>query len=477
MANFFYSFYNSAFHSLWQATLLFAVYWLCTYFFKETINSIQKRNLLLLGLLLQMVFFIGTFLLYLFNFIPAHKDSFFNTDQFTNQNSFTTDIPAVVFYFYVAVLIFKTIKGYSNWYFFKKQLLKDSTKPNIDIRLFTKQTALQLGIKNNVEIWLSNTISVPITFGYLKPILLFPISLLSKLSTSQIEALIVHELSHVSANDYLLNWFLLCAQNLFFFNPVIVQMCKQAKLEREKNCDMAVVNLNYSPLVYAEALLQLENNKQQLFQYPLAAVTQKNQLLIRIQSFCGVKSQTISAKKIATTLLFLSLLLLSFSFFNNLILSNKEISKNKRFALPITAASINDKQKKVFYFDTKENVKTLPKKKNKLTSKTVTTNRYKKVEKDRITNEKDNILVDDNFTMPAALKQNDATKQVIIQEEQSGSRTATVTVYEVKFINGEWVIQPQLKATAKEVKAVTPKKNKTKKPHRNAANVKNLSAL
>ena len=58
---------------------------------------------------------------------------------------------------------------------------------------------------------------------------------------------------------------------------------------------------------------------------------------------------------------------------------------------------------------------------------------------------------DENYVMPAALKQNDATRQIIIKEEQSGSKNATVKVYTVSFINGQWVLIPEWMLAAKEV--------------------------
>jgi bla regulator protein blaR1 len=477
MGNFFYSFYQSVFHSLWQATLLFAIYWLCIFFFQNSITSIKKRNLLLAGLAIQMVLLIATFFLCFFTTLPINENLFFNTNQFIHPIFYTKNIAPVVFYIYVVVLTFKIIKEYSGWYILKKQILNNSIKPSIDLRLFTKQTALRLGIKTNVQIWLSNTIKVPITFGYLKPIVIFPISLLSNLSCTQVEALLIHELAHIKAKDYLLNWFLLFNENLFFFNPAIVIMCKQAKLEREKNCDNVVINFNYSPLLFAQALLQAENNKQHLLKFPLAAVTQKNQLLLRIQHFCGVNKQSFSPPKNMPTLLLIAVLMVSISFFNNLFLKTNVITKNSTSDLSILVEKNKDKKAELNLFDAEKKIFSPAKKRNLVKQKSNGSKPTKKAETNTINNEIENILIDDDFTMPAAVLQNDATKQVIIQEEQSGSRTATVKVYEVKFVNGEWIIQPKLKATAKEIKGRVTQKIKTKKPHRNAANVKNLSAL
>ena len=53
------------------------------------------------------------------------------------------------------------------------------SKPPVDIRLFTKAKAIELGIKRQVNIWLSEHIQSPMTFGYFKPVILLPVALLN----------------------------------------------------------------------------------------------------------------------------------------------------------------------------------------------------------------------------------------------------------------------------------------------------------
>ena len=63
--------------------------------------------------------------------------------------------------------------------------------------------------------------------------------------------------------------------------------------------------------------------------------------------------------------------------------------------------------------------------------------------------------MDENFVSPVALKESDAIRQIIIKEEHSGSKNATLKVYTVSFINGEWVLIPEWMLAAKEVNADT----------------------
>jgi hypothetical protein len=54
-----------------------------------------------------------------------------------------------------------------------------------------------------------------------------------------------------------------------------------------------------------------------------------------------------------------------------------------------------------------------------------------------------------NYALPVAIKENDASRQIIIKEEGSGS--ASVKVYYLSFENGKWILQPEWVITAKEI--------------------------
>jgi hypothetical protein len=58
-------------------------------------------------------------------------------------------------------------------------------------------------------------------------------------------------------------------------------------------------------------------------------------------------------------------------------------------------------------------------------------------------------VIPSGFAMPVAIRENDATKQIIIQEEGSGS--ASVKTYYLVFENGKWILQPEWVITAKAV--------------------------
>ena len=57
-----------------------------------------------------------------------------------------------------------------------------------------------------------------------------------------------------------------------------------------------------------------------------------------------------------------------------------------------------------------------------------------------------------NFIMPVAVTENDGAKQIIIQEESSGSgKSASVKTYSLRFENGEWILEPVWTISAKQI--------------------------
>ncbi len=183
---------------------------------------------------------------------------------------------------YLCLLIFLSIR----WiicYRTTQQLGKIGLqKPDIEIRIFVKKVADYLGIKQPVKVYLSNLVSSPLTFGFFKPMILIPIASINHLTTQQLEAVLLHELAHIKRHDYFFNLLYSAIETILFFNPFTRLLSGHIKRERENSCDDWVLQFQYNPTVYAEALLQiayLESNHS----LAMKAVSKKVELLPRVQ--------------------------------------------------------------------------------------------------------------------------------------------------------------------------------------------------
>ncbi len=157
---------------------------------------------------------------------------------------------------------------------------------------------LRMNLRRKIGFYLSEQVNVPLVIGYLKPIVLFPLALANQLDIQQVEAILIHELSHVRRNDYLLNLIKTGIETLLFFNPFIWLGSRFIHIEREHACDDLVLAFTGTPITYAHALLKLELLKDKVSPTLSMAATGNNQHLYqRIKRITDMKTNYMNAKQ------------------------------------------------------------------------------------------------------------------------------------------------------------------------------------
>ena len=115
----------------------------------------------------------------------------------------------------------------------------------------------RLGIEKVVGLQSSLHIDQPMMIGWLKPVVLLPVSVLTAMPLEQVEAILAHELAHVRRHDYFILMLQTAAETLFFYHPAVWWVSKQMNVEREYCCDRLATDLIGNDLVYASALANL----------------------------------------------------------------------------------------------------------------------------------------------------------------------------------------------------------------------------
>jgi len=132
---------------------------------------------------------------------------------------------------------------------------------------------------------ISTLAQVPMTMGWIRPVVLFPAALLSGLSTGEIELLLAHELAHIRRGDYLVNLLQSAVETLFFYHPVTWWISRRMRQERENACDDLVASRSTEALAYAKVLLQLETLRPSAS--TLVSAANGGSLLQRVQRLIG----------------------------------------------------------------------------------------------------------------------------------------------------------------------------------------------
>ncbi len=121
-----------------------------------------------------------------------------------------------------------------------------------------EQMAERLRLRQGVQILQSTLTRVPIVIGYLRPVILLPASVLAGVPTSQLEAILAHELAHVRRHDFLVNLLQTLIETVFFYHPAVWWLSHRIRVERENCCDDLAVAALGNRVEYGRALLAIE---------------------------------------------------------------------------------------------------------------------------------------------------------------------------------------------------------------------------
>lgn len=285
MEQFAYSFAITLMHSVWQMALLLMLYWIGTTIFRSW-PPIARRNFLYLVLAAQVFCsLISFYLIYSELFHDFTESAQVFLGSFTSSRSWLRSYAETIFWFYALMVTYRLSSSLMQWMSFSRRYKTGLVKPSVDIRLFTESKAYHFGISRKVRIWYSENIHSPMTFGFWKPVVLLPLALVNQLSLEQTESLVLHELTHIRNNDYVLNWILVISEAIYFFNPFVRIVAQKIRLEREKNCDLQVLQFDYPAISYAETLLQTAKVQRSTYALQLSAVKSKSELLQRVRFF------------------------------------------------------------------------------------------------------------------------------------------------------------------------------------------------
>jgi bla regulator protein BlaR1 len=307
-------------HSLWQGLLIYFVLRLALMFPGQL--SASKKYLLAVVSLLAITGWFGYTLINeinLYNWLAVAPSKLSalpllaglpsGISRFSDQSvryyySIEEYLPYIAA-IYVAGLLFNTVK------LMVARKKTKAIKQNLGIDVAIQQTVNKfteiLNIHKNVKVGLSRLVDVPCMVGYFKPVILLPFALATYLSTDEIEAILLHELAHIKRNDYLVNILQQVISILLFFNPCALLINKIINEERENCCDDLVVKATADPIIYAKALLKLEQTRQNDWQLALAATGNKYQLLNRIERIMKTKKQLPSLRPTLLALLILTM--------------------------------------------------------------------------------------------------------------------------------------------------------------------------
>lgn len=199
-------------------------------------------------------------------------------------------LPSIVRFWVVGILVCSIRPIWSLWAQWHLRRRGLSAVPE-SIQSMMTRLAVQIGLTKDVRVAQSTLVKVPMVFGYLRPVILMPASVITGLTATQLEAVLAHELAHVRRHDWLINAFQVMVETLLFYHPAVWWLSKCIRQERELCCDDIALSLNIDKAVYARMLLTLEELRQKSITPALAAtggdLAQRVRRLLPVDSLCN----------------------------------------------------------------------------------------------------------------------------------------------------------------------------------------------
>lgn len=257
-------------HFLWQGCVIAFVFWLICVFSPRHAFSLRYWAGLS-GMLLSLLVLVVTFLL---SYAPDVQFAL-GPAAATPVNPFLVlsgslpgawgllesglepALPWVVLLWFTGVLYFST-QTLRDWIGVRKLLYEGTEETEVQLQLALESLKQQLGVQLAVRLMASTRVAVPMAVGWLRPVILMPVSVLSRLPQDQLEMILAHELGHIRRFDYLFNVLQVILETLLFYHPAISWMSRRVREEREQRCDDLVVRTCGRPTTYARALTNLE---------------------------------------------------------------------------------------------------------------------------------------------------------------------------------------------------------------------------
>ena len=144
------------------------------------------------------------------------------------------------------------------WYVVRRLLRHDIASVPDEYTSLLARVARQVGIQYRVRLLQSPHIDVPVAIGWLRPVVLLPVCVVTGFSPQQLEAILAHELAHIRRHDYLINLLQNLSETVFFYHPALWWASTVVRREREHCCDELAARALGNRAEYGRALLALE---------------------------------------------------------------------------------------------------------------------------------------------------------------------------------------------------------------------------
>lgn len=155
------------------------------------------------------------------------------------------------------------LRHFGGWLSIRRMTRRDITDVDDSWQQAAHSLARRMQVHRSIRLVESARAAIPAVVGWIRPVILLPIGLMSEMSAAQVGSILAHEIGHIRRNDYLANLLQIAIETLLFYHPAVWWISRQIRQEREHCCDDLAVAACGDRIIYARALAQLEENRPQ----------------------------------------------------------------------------------------------------------------------------------------------------------------------------------------------------------------------
>jgi len=193
-----------------------------------------------------------------------------------------------------------SVRSLGGWWYLRRLRLASTIEAPDAVHSAFQRIAARFGLSRVITLRLSTSIDSPMTMGTLRAIVLLPLSAITLLGADELEVVLAHELAHVRRADFFWNILQTIAETLFFFHPAVWWLSARIRHERELCCDDLALQICPNPIVYAHALVHLEEHRSRHLRLAMALDGHQSHatLLTRIARILGEPMTRIPSRRL-----------------------------------------------------------------------------------------------------------------------------------------------------------------------------------
>lgn len=156
-----------------------------------------------------------------------------------------------------------------------------------ELELCFRRMCHRVRVGGRIALRVSDEVISPLAMGVWRATVILPVSTVLQLSMEELESVLAHELGHIRRWDYVCNLVQTAVESVLFFHPAVWWLSRTVRERREVCCDEIAVASCADALVYARALLRLEEQKRVQLRAAVALDGCSGSLLGRVKQVLG----------------------------------------------------------------------------------------------------------------------------------------------------------------------------------------------